>query len=230
MKAPACRGFFVTGTDTGVGKTLVSAALLRRFAAAGRRVAGMKPVASGAIPTAQGLRNEDAMILARESSTRLDYDLVNPCVYAAPIAPHLAAAATGKPVDFGLISAAYARLEAENDVIVVEGVGGWAVPLGAGGDVAALATHLGLPVLLVVGLKLGCLNHARLTAAAIAAAGRPLLGWIGSGIDPSFAAAEDNVAALEALLPAPCLGVIPPLTPPDVRAAASRLELGALPA
>jgi dethiobiotin synthetase len=229
MSAASCRGYFITGTDTGVGKTLVSAALLRRFAAAGARVAGMKPVASGAIATAQGLRNEDALILARESSSRFAYELINPCVYAPAIAPHLAAERAGIPVDFQKIADAYRQLTDNNDVIVVEGVGGWAVPLGAGRDVADLAALLGLPVILVVGLKLGCLNHARLTAAAIVAAGRELAGWIGSGIDPSFAAAEDNVATLQALLPAPCLGVIPPLTPPDVRSAAIRLELGALP-
>jgi dethiobiotin synthetase len=131
-------------------------------------------------------------------------------------------------VDFEKIAAAYRQMAADSDLIIVEGVGGWAVPLGPDRDLAGLAACLGLPVILVVGLKLGCLNHARLSAAAIIAAGMPLAGWIGSGIDPAFAAADENVATLAALLPAPCLGVIPPLQPPDVRVAALALELGPL--
>ncbi len=188
----------------------------------------MKPVASGAIATAAGLRNDDALILSRESSMRFAYELTNPCVYGPAIAPHLAAMAAGASVDFQMIGSAYRQIADHSDIIVVEGVGGWAVPLGENRDVADLAALLGLPVILVVGLKLGCLNHARLTAAAITAAGRPLVGWIGSGIDPAFAAAEANVATLQALLPAPCLGIIPPLLSPDVRAAARCLQLGRL--
>ncbi len=188
----------------------------------------MKPVASGAIATAAGLRNDDALILSGESSTRFAYELTNPCAYGPAIAPHLAAAAAGDPVDFAMIDSAYRQIADHSDIIIVEGVGGWAVPLGEDRDVADLAALLGLPVILVVGLKLGCLNHARLTAAAITAAAMPLAGWIGSGIDPAFVAAAENVATLKALLPAPCLGIIPPLLPPEVRAAALCLELGRL--
>ena len=150
-------GFFVTGTDTGVGKTLVSAALLRRFAAAGRRVAGMKPVASGAIATTQGLRSEDALILLRESSPHAAYEHVNPYALEPPIAPHLAALAAGVTIDVVRIEAAFRALAAAADLVVVEGVGGWRVPLGPDLDVAGLAARLGLPVILVVGLRLGCL-------------------------------------------------------------------------
>jgi len=221
-------GFFVTGTDTGVGKTLVSAALLRRFAAAGRRVAGMKPVASGAIATTQGLRSEDALILLRESSPHAAYEHVNPYALEPPIAPHLAALAAGVTIDVVRIEAAFRALAAAADLVVVEGVGGWRVPLGPDLDVAGLAARLGLPVILVVGLRLGCLNHAIMTAEAIHATGLRLAGWVGTGIEPGFAAVEGNLATLHAALRAPCLGHVPPLSSPDVRAVAGCLDLAAL--
>jgi dethiobiotin synthetase len=230
MTTPAepIRGYFVTGTDTGAGKTLVSAALLRRFAAAGRRVAGMKPVASGAIATAHGLRNEDALVLARESSPRPEYALVNPYAFAPSIAPHLAARAAGVVIDPERILAAFHALAAKADLVLVEGVGGWRVPLGPDLDVARLAARLGLPVILVVGLKLGCLSHAILTAEAIRADGLPFAGWVGTGIDPGFEEVEANLATLREVLPAPCLGHVPPLGSADVRTAAGCLDLARL--
>ena len=224
--AAAHRGFFVTGTDTGVGKTLVAAALLRRLRAAGHAVAGMKPVASGAAAT--GLTHGDALLLAAESSARWPYELVNPFCYADPVAPHLAAAAAGRPIDFERIVLAYATLAAGSGIVIVEGVGGWRVPLQGPLTVGHLALRLGLPVILVIGLRLGCLNHALLTAEAVQAEGATLAGWVGNGIDPDFLLRDLNIATLRALLPAPCLGVIPPLLSPDVGAAAEELDIGLL--
>lgn len=225
------QGWFVTGTDTGVGKTLVSTALVRRLRERGLAVAGMKPVASGCAVTPDGLRNEDALALQAEASRVWHYDLVNPCAYEPAIAPHLAAAAAGRPIDLASIERNFATLRTESDAIVVEGAGGWRVPLSSrrgASTLADLAVRLGLPVVLVVGLRLGCLNHALLTAEAIERCGLPLAGWVGSTIDPDFACLEDNVATLREWLAAPCLGVIPRLALPSAATAAPYLDLDPL--
>ena len=221
-------GFFVTGTDTGVGKTLVSAALLRSFRERGLKVAGMKPVATGCIATASGLRSEDALILQREGSGRHPYATVNPFAYQPAIAPHLAAQEAAIPIDFSEIERCLRILSADSDVIVVEGAGGWRVPLAGERTMGHLAVQLRLPVILVVGLKLGCLSHALLTTEAIIGGGAALAGWVANGIDGNFERADDNVATLASRLPAPLLGRIPWLAPPDVRAAAARLDSGLL--
>lgn len=226
MTAP--RALFVTGTDTGVGKTLVSAALLHALRTPGRSVAGMKPVASGCIATAEGLRNADALLLASESSAHWPYAVVNPCAYEPPIAPHLAAHAAGRPIDFEAIANAYATLSAGADHVVVEGAGGWRAPLDGRRTVGDLAARLGLPVILVVGLRLGCLNHALLTAEGIAAQGLPLAGWVANDLEPAFAARAGNVQTLRAWLPAPCLGEVPWLSPPVAAEAARKLDLSIL--
>ena len=218
------RGYFVTGTDTGVGKTLIAAALVRRFRGRGLRVAGMKPVASGSLETAGGLVNEDALILQREGSKRWPYATVNPLTYRPAIAPHVAAAAAGRPIDFDLIAGRFAELASDSDLVVVEGAGGWRVPLHGRRTIASLAAHLGLPVVLVVGMRLGCLNHAFLTAEAIERDGLRLAGWVANGIDPAFECRDENFATLQDWLPAPCLGEVPALSPPDVRTAAERLD------
>jgi dethiobiotin synthetase len=208
-------GIFVTGTDTGVGKTLVAAGLVRLLAAQGRRVAGLKPVAAGADRTPDGLRNADALALAAESSVALPYAQTNPYCFAPPVAPHLAAAEAGVAVTIGRLVHWYGEATRGADVAIVEGAGGWRVPLHPEGFLSDLPEQLGLGVILVVGLRLGCLNHARLTLEAIRHAGRcPFLGWIGTGVDPGMARLEENRATLERLLGGPALAIIPPLAEP----------------
>ena len=222
------RGFFVTGTDTGVGKTLVCAALLRGFRERGLKVAGMKPVATGCIATPEGLRNPDALILQREGSARHPYATVNPFAYRPAIAPHLAADEAGVPIHFDEICRCFEMLKSDSDMIVVEGAGGWRVPLAGRQTMGHLALRLAMPVVLVVGLKLGCLSHTLLSAEAIIGSGAVLAGWVANGIDARFERAADNIATLASWLPAPLLGHIPWLVPPDVRAAAARLDSGLL--
>ena len=224
---PARRAFFVTGTDTGVGKTLVTAALLRRLRDAGVRVAGMKPIAAGAMDGPEGRANEDALLLQAESSARHPYALVNPCLYEPAIAPHIAAAESGVAIDTGRIAGAFAALAAAADVVLAEGAGGFLVPLDERRSCAELPGLLGMEVILVVGLRLGCLNHALLTAEAIGARGLALAGWVGNCVAPEFARREANVATLAARLPAPCLGVVPWLPEKDLARAAGALS-GAL--
>lgn len=218
------RDFFVTGTDTGVGKTLLTAALLRRLRAAGLSAAGMKPVAAGAMPGPEGRANEDALLLQAESSSPHPYALVNPWLLEAAVAPHIAAAESGVAIDVARIVDAHRALAARAQVVLAEGAGGFLVPLDASRSFAELPRLLGMAVILVVGLRLGCLNHALLTAEAIAARGLEFAGWIGNGIDPAFARREANVATLAERLRAPCLGVVPWLAEPGVEAAATHLE------
>ena len=210
------RGYFVTGTDTGVGKTRVAVALIHALRARGLRVAAMKPVAAGAAP---GTLNEDVVALRAASNVEAPLAELNPYAFDAAIAPHIAAEAAGIRIDIARIVAAHARLAARADVVVVEGAGGWRVPLGTDADMADLAAHLGLPVVLVVGLRLGCLNHAMLTAEAVRARGVPWAGWIANRIDPAMPYADANLRALRARLPGPCLGVQPfvaePPEPPE---------------
>ena len=223
------RDFFVTGTDTGVGKTLVSAALLRAWRQRGRSVAGMKPVASGSVATAEGLRNEDALALQAESSRRWPYETINPYAFEPPIAPHIAAAQAGVEVRIDPILYNFQNLKGSAETVVVEGAGGFLVPLGPQHSFADLPAALGLEVILVVGLRLGCLNHAFLTAEAIAARDLTLAGWVANLVDPGFAFVEHNLETLQARLPAPCLGMIPHLAPPDLdRAVAALTGLEAL--
>ncbi|KAB2320174.1 dethiobiotin synthase [Betaproteobacteria bacterium SCN1] len=200
------RGYFVTGTDTGVGKTRVAVALIHALRARGLRVAAMKPVAAGAAP---GALNGDVVALRAASNVEAPLAEVNPYAFGAAIAPHIAAEAAGVRIDIARIASAHARLAARADVVVVEGAGGWRVPLDADIDMADLVAHLGLPVVLVVGLRLGCLNHAMLTADAVRARGVPWAGWIANRIDPAMPYADANLRALHARLPGPCLGVQP---------------------
>ncbi len=192
--------YFVTGTDTGTGKTLVSSALLHAFAAQGRRVAGFKPVAAGC--DADG-RNDDAKALQAASTLPLTYEQVNPYCFVPAIAPHIAATQSGGRIEMARILAAYRELAARADVVVVEGAGGFRVPLNGGQDSADLARELNLPLILVVGMRLGCLNHALLTAEAIAARGLVLAGWVANVLDAQMPALQDNVAALQERMGAP---------------------------
>lgn len=194
---------FVTGTDTGVGKTYCACALLRSFVARGVRAVGMKPVASGASEIAGALRNDDALALMAAGNVAAPYPTVNPYVFAPAIAPHIAAARAGVEIALPPMRAAYAELARAADVVVVEGAGGWLTPLSPNASLADFAQWLNAPVILVVGLRLGCLNHALLTAEAIGRRGLRLAGWIANDVTPDFAEAADNIAYLQAQLGAP---------------------------
>jgi dethiobiotin synthetase len=202
------QGVFVTGTDTGIGKTHASVALLHAHRSRGRRAIGMKPVASGCRETVDGLRNEDADALIGASLPSPPYALCNPFALAQPIAPHLAAREAGVEIALEPIEDAYLQLAAIADRVVVEGVGGWAVPLSDRLMQADLVRALGIPVVLVVGVRLGCINHALLSARAILADGCTLAGWIANRIDPAMAFADANLATLRMRIAAPLLGVL----------------------
>ena len=205
------RGIFITGTNTGVGKTVVTAGLLRLLARQGIRAVGLKPVASGAEPVGprRALRNTDALELQAAAPVQLCYEDVNPWVFGPAIAPHIAAREASQPVLLDDLVGWYRRVSAAADVALVEGAGGWRVPLHPNGFLSDLPEALGLDVILVVGLTLGCLNHARLTAEAIARSGRcRLAGWIANPIDPGFERRQENLQALADLLGAPPLAEV----------------------
>lgn len=228
---PATRhGFFVTGTDTGVGKTLVTCALLHAFAArgGGARAVGMKPVAAGARQSADGLRNDDVEQILAAGNVAAPRKLVNPYCFEPPIAPHIAARETGVEIDLQHIALACDGLSRLADVVVVEGAGGFYVPLNARENTADLAQRLGLPVLLVVGIRLGCLNHALLTAHAVRASGLALSGWVANHVDPQMAHADSNVAALTERFAMPPVARIDFSVPPDPRRVAADLDLDRL--
>lgn len=228
MSAPL-RGVFVTGTDTEVGKTRVSAGLLHAFGRLGLSTAGFKPVAAGLGGTGADRCNEDVAMLRHASSIALRLDEVGPCQLEHACAPHIAAAVEGRQIRLDDLIAGAGQLAARADWLVVEGVGGFRVPFDNVHDSADLATALGLPVLMVVGLRLGCLNHALLTAEAIRARGLTLRGWVGNTIDPDMAWRERNIETLRHWLrPAPCLGVVPWLDRPEPAAVAANLDHAAL--
>ena len=220
-------GVFVTGTDTGIGKTHASVALLRAHRAHGRQAIGMKPVASGCRETPAGLRNDDAEALIAASVPAPAYALCNPFAFLPAIAPHLAARDARVEITLDPIVDAYRQITARADRVVVEGVGGWSVPLSDTLMQADLVRALGVPVVLVVGLRLGCINHALLSARAIVADGCLLAGWIANRVDPSMTAAEDNIATLRARIAAPMLGDIahaPAISAADLAALASAMR------
>ncbi len=215
------RGVFVAGTDTGIGKTHASVALVRAQRACVRRAIGMKPVASGCRETPHGLRNEDAEALLGASDPVPPYALCNPYPFAPPIAPHIAAHEAGIAIALDSIVGAYRTLAGMADRVVVEGVGGWSVPLGDALMQADFVRALELPVVLVVGLRLGCINHALLSARAIVADRCGLAGWIANRVDPEMARADENLETLRARIDAPLLGVLahsPELRDADVEA------------
>lgn len=214
--------YFVTGTDTAVGKTLISCALLHGFAAQGRRVVGMKPVAAGCD---DGEPHEDVTQLRAASNVQASKGQVNPYCFAQAVAPHLAAEFVGVSINLARILESYAELVAQADVVIVEGAGGFVVPLNAGQDGADLARQLGLPVILVVGMRLGCLNHALLTVEAIASRGLTLAGWVANCVDANMPMRDENVAALQQRIGAPLLGVVPYSAQPDAREVATQLDL-----
>lgn len=217
--------YFVTGTDTGVGKTLISCALLHGFAAQGRRVAGFKPVAAGCD---EQERNEDALRLRAASSLQATYGQVNPYCFYQPVAPHLAARFAGVRINLERIVISYQELAGQVDEVIVEGAGGFRVPLNDEQDSADLAKMLGLPVILVVGMRLGCLNHALLTVDAIARYRLKLAGWVANCVEGEMAMRDENIAALQQRIKAPLLGIVPYDPQPDAEAAAACLHLDLL--
>jgi dethiobiotin synthetase len=223
----SARGIFVTGTDTGVGKTVIAGSLVAALVERDLRVAVMKPVASGSERRPEGLRNADALALMAEASVRAAYDTVNPYCFLPPVAPHIAAAEAGVTIEVATIRERFESLAARADLVVVEGAGGWLVPLGRTLSMADLALELDLPVLLVVGMRLGCLNHALLTRAAIAARNATFAGWVANGVEPALERAEENVATLTERLGVAPLARVPFLREPaalaQLRSAAAAL-------
>jgi dethiobiotin synthetase len=224
---------FVTGTDTEIGKTLISTALVHALVQAGARTAAMKPVAAGAraVQTSAGevWHNDDADLLAQAANVELPPELAVPYLFREAAAPHIAARLENVAIDIAEIRRCYAQVIKLADAVVVEGVGGFCVPLSDDADTADLAQQLALPVIMVVGLRLGCISHALLTAEAIAARGLTLAGWVANTVDAGMAFAEDNVDALAKRLPAPLLGCVPRLAAPLPAAAAAYLDFSCLP-
>ncbi|MGH8780714.1 dethiobiotin synthase [Paraburkholderia sp.] len=230
MNAPL--SLFVTGTDTEIGKTLVSAALLRGFAGEGLRAAAMKPIAAGAFEANGVWHNEDADQLDAAANVQLPPAIRTPFLLKEPAAPHIAAALEGVTLDVARIVECHAQARQMADVVVVEGVGGFCVPLNDTNDTADLVQQLAVPVVLVVGVRLGCISHALLTAEAIAARGLRLAGWVANRVDPAMRFADDNIATIESRLKrlyrAPLLGTVPYLNPPSADVAATHLDVARL--
>lgn len=222
--------FFVTGTDTGVGKTLVSAALLRAAANAGLRTLGMKPIASGCEETEQGLRNEDALLLLDAMTEKLSYEQVNPIALKPAIAPHVAAAQAQRTITAQRLVGFCRGMQMQSaDLLLIEGAGGWRVPLNDRETYAEVPRALDVPVILVVPLQLGCINHALLSAEAIRADGLRLAGWVANRPHPEPMSCEsDTLDYLKGHLTAPCLGVLPWSAAADVNALADELNPGLL--
>lgn len=219
------QGFFITGTDTGVGKTLIATALVHGFAQSGKRVIGMKPVAAGAALQDGQLLNDDVVQLIAASNVEAPLSLINPYVFEPPVAPHIAAAQAGISMSISKLKSDFESLNDAADVVVVEGAGGFLVPLNSSEDMADLAMALDLPVVLVVGMRLGCLNHALLTVAAIEARGLRLAGWIANRIDPQMTNFSENLESLKQRITAPCLGVVSYSNSMDFRQVSTYLEL-----
>jgi dethiobiotin synthetase len=220
---------FVTGTDTEIGKTLVSSAILHKLVERGIRACGMKPVAAGAEMRDGALHNEDADMLAAAGNVHLPSSITTPFMLREPAAPHIAAALEGVTIEAVPIIAAYAEILAASDAVVVEGVGGFRVPFNDDFDSADLAAQLNLPVILVVGMRLGCISHALLTLEAIVARGLVLAGWVANTADPDMRFFEENIEALSARIPAPLLGIVPRLEQATAANAARFIDLAGLP-
>jgi len=218
-------GYFITGTDTGIGKSWCSAALIWKLRQQGHSVAGMKPVASGCVETAEGLRNEDALLLQQFSSSPIPYSQLNPYTFKAAIAPHIAAEREGNCIDLEVIKRHFDSISYDVDFIVVEGVGGWLVPLNGQQTVADLATALGLPVIMVVGIRLGCINHALLTASQIQQSGNQLAGWIANPVEPEMMEQQSNIDTLIKMIDAPLIGTTPYLNEFDHQQLAASINI-----
>lgn len=220
------RGLYVTGTDTGIGKTVASTALLHALRRQELRAVGMKPVASGCAWIEGCWRNEDASALQQASDPRPSYDLLNPYALPQPLAPEIAARDAGVEIDLEHLLAAFEKLSLSADTVVVEGVGGWAAPLSATLDQVDVVRALRLPVVMVVGMRLGCINHARLTARAIADDGCELVGWIANHVDPAMERQNENFELLRARMQVPCWGRLAHAPQDDAEARSWSLVIG----
>ncbi len=221
--------YFITGTDTAVGKTWATLALMAALQNKGEVVVGMKPVASGCQDTSEGLRNDDAIRILEQSSRRgdqaINYKTINPYAFEQAVAPHIAAELAGTVIDIEKITGEFSRLKENADSVVVEGVGGWCVPLGENTMLADLVNRLGLSVILVIGLRLGCINHALSTVRAIEADGAMLHGWITSQLDQDYACLNETMTTLQTRISAPLLGSLPYTKHFDVEIAAGQLRI-----
>jgi len=203
------KGFFIAGTDTGIGKTFVSCALLQAFADKGKRVGAMKPIAAGCEKTIDGWKNDDALQLMQHSNIELSYQLVNPVALPPPIAPHIAMEEAGESVTIAQLTKHFEQIKDRADYFIVEGAGGWKVPLNENESMADIPKAFGLNVILVVGIRLGCINHALLTVDAIQQSGNQLTGWVANIIDPEMLMTDENILALKNRIRAPLLGTLP---------------------
>lgn len=220
--------YFITGTDTEVGKTVVSCALLQAAAAEGYQTAGYKPVASGSEQTERGLRNGDALLLQKNSTLRLNYAEVNPVVFEQPTSPHIISQQLNQPIQFSVMSRGLVHLQQKAQWLLVEGAGGWYTPLSAEQTFADWAIEWNFPIILTVGIKLGCINHALLTVQAIKQANLTLAGWVANEIEPAGTYQAEYLATLERMILAPCLGIIPHLTEGDIASVGQYLQLNKL--
>ncbi|SJM91416.1 dethiobiotin synthase [Crenothrix polyspora] len=217
------QGYFITGTDTNVGKTWSTVALMRYFKRQGKSVVGMKPVASGCFMEKGSLRNLDALLIQENASVPVTYDVINPYAYLLPVSPHIAG--VDNPVDLAVVSATFKQLSTLADIVLVEGVGGWYAPINNQHDVSDMAQTLGLPVILVVAIKLGCINHARLTFQAIGQSGLACAGWIGVCTEPQLLCLDNNIHTLSAVLNTPLLGILPYMNAMDFDVLSRQINL-----
>ena len=219
------KGYFIAGTDTGIGKTFVSCALLQAFAHKGERIGAMKPIAAGCDQTVDGWHNDDALQLMKHTNVELSYRQVNPVALPSPIAPHLAIEHLNQTVTVERLTRYFENIQNSTDYFIVEGAGGWLVPLNETESMADIPKAFGLDVILVVGMRLGCLNHALLTAAAIEQSGNHLVGWVANIIDPSMLMIEKNILTLRKSIKAPLLGTLPHIDTKEISAASKKLDV-----
>ncbi len=219
------KGYFIAGTDTGIGKTFVSCAMLHAFALKGVNVGAMKPIAAGCDQTIDSWRNDDALQLMKHTNVELSYQQVNPVALPTPIAPHLAIEHLNQAVTIEKLTRYFEHIQNSADYFIVEGAGGWQVPLNETESMADIPKAFGLDVILVIGMRLGCLNHALLTAAAIEQSGNHLVGWIANIIDPSMLMIEENILTLRKRIKAPLLGTLPHMDTKEIDAASKKLDV-----
>jgi len=217
------QGYFITGTDTNAGKTWATIALMRYFKQQGKTVVGMKPVAAGCTTQNGQLKNEDALLIQENASVQIDYGLINPYAYELSVSPHIAG--INNPVNLPKIVEKFNSLKALAEIVLVEGAGGWYAPLNDHEDISDLAKELALPVIIIVAIKLGCINHAKLTWQAIRYSGIPCAGWIAVCVDPDMLNREENIHTIKTALNAPLLGVLPYLASADFDLMAGKLVI-----
>jgi len=217
------KGYFITGTDTNVGKTWATIALMRYFKGQGKTVAGMKPVAAGCLMVDGRLKNEDALLIQENASWQIDYDLINPYAYELPVSPHIAG--VNNPARLDVLAAQFELLKTLADIVIVEGAGGWYAPLNERESISDLAKALALPVIMVVAIRLGCINHARLTYQAVKQSGVKCAGWIAVCTDPDLLSRDENIQAIKTAVDAPLLAVLPYMDDADFNFLAEQVRI-----